>query len=103
MGYSNDPNMVRVDFFKNNGNKWAYTEAIKWTGAWCGSTYYSQDKSKTPHGQEHALIHDAFKQSLKDHLVKEDGRVRFAGMQAICLEPYHEYSHPISIIVPEKF
>lgn len=99
VGYSDDDSMVRVDFFKPSG-KWYCTEAIKWTGPWCGSTHYVEDKSKTPHGRTHGDIFDAFRQSLKDHF---GDKSRLVGMQAICLEPYHEYSHPISIIVPERF
>lgn len=76
--YSDDPAMVRVDFFTDTG-KWKYTEAVKWTGEW-----------KSP-----SLIHDEFLKSLKDHL--PDGRLR--GLRAICLEPYHEHSHPISILI----
>lgn len=99
MGYSENSDMVRVDFFKSSG-KWYTTEAVKWTGAWCGGEYDNRDKSKTPHNRPHALPHDAFKQSLKDHF---GNKIRLVGMQAICLEPYHEFSHPISMIVPEKF
>lgn len=77
--YSDDPAMVRVDFFKSSG-KWYETEAVKWTGEWKG------DKQ---------LIHDAFKKSLKDHF--KDYPDRLSDMDAICLEPYHEYSHPIQV------
>jgi hypothetical protein len=76
MGYSDDDTMVRVDFFKKSG-KWYTTEAIKWTGEWAGN--------KQP-------IHDAFVQSLRDSLGN-----RLNEMDAICLEPYHEFSHPIQI------
>jgi len=77
MGYSDDDSMVRVDFFKPSG-KWYCTEAVKWTGAW-------EDKIDS--------IHNAFSKSLRDHL--KDGRL--SDMDAICLEPYHQYSHPISL------
>lgn len=76
MGYSEDPSMVRVDFFKTSG-KWYVTKAIKWTGEWEGTKQ---------------LIHDAFAQSLRDNLGD-----RLKDMDAICLEPYHEYTHPIQI------
>lgn len=99
MGYSDDDSVVRVDFFKPSG-KWYCTEAVKWTGPYCGSTYYMQDSARKPHGRPHALIHDAFLQSLKDHF---GDKPRLVDMQAVCLEPYHEYSHPISIIVPKRF
>lgn len=76
MGYCDDDSYVRVDFFKPSG-KWYTTEAVKWTGA-----YHSKN----------GLIHDAFAQSLRDHLGN-----RLNDMDAVCLEPYHEHSHPISI------
>jgi hypothetical protein len=83
MNYCDNPASVRVDFWKESG-KWYTTEAVIWTGEWKG---------------ENQLIHDAFRQSLKDHF---GGRPRMLGMRATCLEPYHEYSHPISLIVDER-
>ena len=74
MGYSDDPAMVRVDFFKPSG-KWYTTEAVKWTGAWAA--------------KEQGLF-AAFAKSLKDHLGN-----RLSEMDAICLKPYHEHEHPI--------
>ena len=76
MGYTEDPAMVRVDFFKSSG-KWYCTEAVKWTGGWKGAD---------------TLIHDAFAKSLRDYLGN-----RLSEMDAICLHPYHEYEHPICI------
>jgi hypothetical protein len=83
MGYSEDDSMVRVDFFKPSG-KWYTTEAVKWTGSYSVSDMNGK-------GQ---LLHDAFAKSLKDHF---NGTSRLSEMDAICLEPYHEYSHPIQI------
>ena len=77
--YSDDPEMVRVDFFKPSG-KWYCTEAVKWTGEWKGTMQ---------------LIHDAFKKSLQDHF--KDVPDRLSDMDAICLDPYHELSHPIQL------
>lgn len=74
MNYSDDDNMVRVDFFKDSG-KWYTTEAVKWL-------------------EYKGLIHDAFRKSLDAHL---GGRLK--GMTAVCLEPYHEHSHPITLKV----
>ena len=74
MGYSNNEASVRVDFFKPSG-KWYATEAVVWTGE-----YHDQ------------LIHDAFAQSLRDALGEA-----YSGMDAVCLEPYHEHAHPICI------
>jgi hypothetical protein len=76
MGYSDDPAMVRVDFFKPSG-KWYETEAVKWTGEWKGSVQ---------------PIHEAFAQSLHEHLGD-----RLSDMDAVCLNPYHEHKHPIQI------
>jgi hypothetical protein len=91
MGFSDDNSMVRVDFFKPSG-KWYMTEAVKWTGP-----YHGTDE----HGKI-TLLHDAFRQSLRDHLVQTDGRTRLAGMRAICLEPYHEYAVPLCFDIPEE-
>jgi hypothetical protein len=76
MGYSDDESMVRVDFFKPSG-KWYCTEAVRWTGGWAG---------------KEQLIHEAFAKSLNKHLGD-----RLKEMDAVCLEPYHEFSHPIQI------
>ena len=76
MGYIEDPARVRVDFFKSSG-KWYTTEAVKWTGEWA---------------REKTLIHDAFCQSLRDHL-----KNRLKDMDAVCLHPYHELSYPLCI------
>jgi hypothetical protein len=73
MGYTNDPAMVRVDFFKPSG-KWYTTEAVKWIG-------YSDP-----------LIHDAFAESLRRHLGQ-----RLRDMDAVCLEPFHRSAHPIQL------
>lgn len=81
--YSDDSSMVRVDFFKQSG-KWYTTEAVKWTG-----NYSFEENHKKQ------LIHDSFAQSLRDHF--EDMPSRLSEMDAICLEPYHEHSHPIAI------
>lgn len=82
MGYSDDSSMVRVDFFKPSG-KWYCTEAVKWTGEWIGANDKKQD------------IFEAFKQSLRDHF--KDNPNRLSDMDAICLEPYHEWEHPIQL------
>ena len=71
--YSEDESQVRVDFFKPSG-KWYCTEAVKWTGGYTG------------------CIHEAFRKSLEDHHAG-----RLTQFDAICLEPYHEHSHPIQL------
>lgn len=75
--YSDDETMVRVDFFKESG-KWYTTEAVKWIG------------------YTNIAIHEAFKQSLRNHFAK-DNPTRLSEMDAICLEPYHEHRHPIML------
>lgn len=80
MGYSADENMVRVDFFRESG-KWYCSEAVKWTGEWTGKS----------------SILDEFARSLIQHL--RDGGIRLSEMTAVCLEPYHEHSHPLMMTV----
>lgn len=83
--YSDDPHMVRVDFFKETG-KWYTTEAIAMTGEWKGG----------PHSQ----LHDMFAKALIKHLTHDGhGSVRLDDMIAVCLEPYHEHSHPLMMPV----
>ncbi len=85
MGYCDDPRMVRVDFFKESG-KWYTTEAIQ---------IDNRDYKGT-------LIHDALKNALDKMYIPEQNRLRLSGMTAVCLEMYHEHSHPIMIRLPEK-
>jgi hypothetical protein len=80
MNYSNDDSMVRVDFFKPSG-KWYETVAVKFV------CYWSSDK---PGGM---LVEDAFVKSLE--LCMGD---RLKGMTAVCLEPYHEHTHPLMVV-----
>ena len=75
--FSNEPNDCRVDFFKPSG-KWYATESVYFSGK-----HYSKDTD----------IHTAFRNALESTLGD-----RYNGMQAVCLEPYHELSHPISLI-----
>ena len=75
MNYSANPARVRVDFFKESG-KWYATEAMEWR-------YYDGSKY---------LIHDAFL-----HCLISQFNGHYQGMTAVCLEPYHEHSHPVMI------
>ena len=84
MGYNTDDSYVRVDFFKPSG-KWYTTEAVKWSGSYLMP-------SKQIRGQ---LIHEAFAKSLRDHFKNCPNRL--SEMDAICIEPYHEYAHPIQL------
>lgn len=74
MNYSNNPKMVRVDFFKESG-KWYTTEEMEWL-------YYNGENQ----------IHDAFLWSL---IQAFNGR--YAGMTAVCLHPYHANAHPLML------
>ncbi len=78
--YSNNPESCRVDFFKQSG-KWYTTEAVLFNGPWKAST--------------DNLIDDVFKKALRNHF--KNNTDRLSDMDAICLEPYHEHSHPIQL------
>lgn len=73
MHYSENPGHCRVDFFKPSG-KWYCTEVVDMTNHY------------------HGCIHSCFKKALRESIGN-----RLVDMQAVCLEPYHEHSHPISI------
>jgi len=83
MGYSEDEFMVRVDFFKSSG-KWYCTRAVKWTGSWAVK---ESDNAWD--------IHEQFAKSLRDHF--KYCFYNLSDMDAICIEPYHEHSHPIQL------
>lgn len=84
MHYSNSPEMVRVDIWKPSG-KWYETVALKW------------DRYKTHLvGRPVELIHDTFRRCMKEQYPGS-----WLGMRATCLEPYHEHSHPVSIVLDE--
>lgn len=87
MGYTDDPSMVRVDFFKPSG-KWYTTKAVKWV-----------------HHGDKGLIIEEFADSLYRHLShgEDDPAIqagqrppgmRMSDMVAVCLEPYSLHSHP---------
>lgn len=87
MHYSQHPDSIRVDFFKNSG-AWYCTEEVKWTGQWIGTT----------------IIHREFANSLIAHLRISDSdgvRFRLMGMTAVCLEPYHESAFPLMVKVDD--
>ena len=74
MNFSNNPAMVRVDFFRESG-KWVATEQMEFR-----------------HYGGNMLIHDAFLRSL---ISQFNGR--YAGLTAVCLDPYHESAHTIML------
>lgn len=69
-----NPNMVRVDIFKPS-NKWVETIAIE---------------MKSYNG----FIHDSFEEALYEAIEE-----RYKGCLAVCLEPYHEHSHPLCHLI----
>ena len=78
MNYTQKENHCRVDFWKESG-KWYTTEEV---------VFRSED-------YKGCLIHDALINALMDD---DYIRTHYKGMRVTCLEPYHQYSHPISII-----
>jgi len=76
VGFCEDEDMVRVDFFRPGG-KWYTTEAVRWL-------YYDDGMT----------VMETFKLSLKKHL---NGRLD--GMTAVCLEPYHVNAYPVMVTV----
>lgn len=78
MGFSENDDHVRVDFFTSWG-KWYTTEEVVWTGKWASPS----------------LIHAEFAKSLRAHF--HDNPSRLSSMDAICIEPYHQNAHPIMI------
>lgn len=73
--YSDIPNSCRVDFFRESG-KWYATESI----------IFNNEYYKT------VSVNEAFAAALRTWVGG-----RYSGMTAVCLEPYHEHSHPVSI------
>ena len=66
--------------FKDSG-KWYCTESVEW------KTYdeFSKGGKSIDHAFAEALVH---------HLTGEKGKVRLQGMTAVCLDPWHEHTHP---------
>lgn len=80
MGFDVNENMVRVDLWKPSG-KWKYTISLKWY----------------PFSSKIESIHEIFRRCMNEQYPG-----KFEGLRATCLEPYCEYSHPISIIIGEE-
>jgi len=74
--YTENPNSCRVDFFRPNG-KWYATEAVIFRG---------EDYAK-------GSVHLALRHALHDSVVS-----RYQEMTTVCLEPYHQHSHPVSLV-----
>lgn len=80
MGYCEDDQFVRVDFFKTTG-KWYDTASMKW------DRYHSVGKDGSVED-----IRETFERCIKEQFKNR------SDMMAVCLHPYHEHSHPISLI-----
>lgn len=77
MGYTNDEQMCRVDFFKPSG-KWGYTVPLRWCDY----------ETKSPR--------DTFLQCLQEQF-----QGHYRGMTAVCLEPPCKLQFPLMVHLPE--
>ncbi len=83
--YTELANSCRVDFFRELG-KWYATEVVLFLSA-----DYDSD------------IFGAYYRALYKILVDEESNdIRYSGMWAVCLEPYHGHEHPLMVRVPES-
>lgn len=94
--YSENEGSVRVDFFKDSG-KWHETVAVDMRSFYCG-------RRETAGDRPIYLLPDAVIEALRADLTmrRADGTLRYAGCWAVCLDPYHEFSHPQMFRVPER-
>lgn len=91
MAFTTNTGRVRVDFFKPSG-KWYGTASVDMTA------HYKGDSGN--------LIHDAFMAACRaekdnpqgewGHTFTPDDWIAGGG-SIVCLEPYHEHSHPIMV------
>lgn len=79
--FSESPNHVRVDIWKPSG-KWYDAIMLVWP-----ESEWGRDRR----------MHATFRREIDR---QQPGR--FRGMIATCLEPYHELSHPIMIVIGEE-
>jgi len=73
--FSADEQSCRVDIWKASG-KWYDTINLIWDEGWADG----------------GRIHSTFRNLMEDQYPG-----KWLGMHATCLEPFHKYSHPISI------
>ncbi len=93
MNFSQDPRMVRVDFFKPSG-KWVETLAVRWLD----------------YGNSCTLIYDDFLESLRVALKLRPDQCHpntgpgphysHSGCSAVCLSPYHKNAYPLLLTAP---
>lgn len=82
MGYSEDPQIVRVDFFLTDSGKWLTTEEVRWDEVYYFSNYTSS-------------IQEAFAIVLREHF--KDNPKRLSNTDAVCLDPYYEFPQPVCL------
>jgi len=80
MGSTTDDRFVRVDIFRENGDRYA-TISLKW------DRYFLKGS-----GGSFEYLKDTLKRCVK----KQFG-TRYDGMWAVCLEPYSECAHPVMV------
>lgn len=78
-GFCLNPEMVRVDLFKLSG-KWYTTLELKW------------DRFLVNQGNTE-LIADTFERCMREQYPN------YKEYRAVCLNPYHEQSHPLMITI----
>ena len=91
MGFSTNDKMVRVDVFKESG-KWYLTTELFWDRYNSYIPEEDQNNEDLMAGKLVETIHDTF-----ERLALKQFAGRYQGMIAVCLEPYHEYAHPLMI------
>jgi len=98
--YSANDGSVRVDFFRESG-KWIGTEAVDMSGFYFASPTSQGANAETKPYLLPAAIIEAIRKDPKFHR-GVNGELRYAGAWAVCLDPYHEFSHPQMFKMPEK-
>lgn len=88
MGYSDNPDHVRADFFMPSG-KWKYTEVLDFAGLYYGTCGEPGTCQRAPHDKG-MFLHDACAAAWR-----KLGRHR--GLVMVVLKPMHEYKHPIAL------
>ena len=76
--FTDNEKSCRVDIFKESG-KWYTTIAVEF------ENWLAQNKDGS-----YNIIHDEFKKALYKVIGNS-----YKSMWAVCLEPYHELSHPL--------
>lgn len=76
----NNKAYVEFHFFQKSG-KWYASEWLEWKGIWRGSA---------------ELITVSIAKTLRHNLlIRGEQTYRYTEFNFVCIEPYHEHSHPI--------